>query len=107
MSDGEVGGGTTAPVPLTNLQQIVGRIEELQAKLQVAAPGYEGLLHTIHVALQKDDELAHLLTPEQVGVIVSGLARRKNIIIAAPEKMGKGNKAANGKKLSEVGLGDL
>jgi hypothetical protein len=92
------------PTPLSQSAQILDKIAELQISLQKGAPNYEGLLHTIHVALMKDEELTHLLTEEQVGIICAGLAKKKNIIIAATAAKGK---LSNGKKLKDVTLEDL
>lgn len=96
---------TSEAVPLSNADQIVSQIEELQKMLQVASPGYESLLFTIHHNLSKDEELVHLLSEEQVGVICAGLAKKKNVVIAEVEK--KGSKTAGGKKLKDVSLSDL
>lgn len=92
--------------PLTNAQQIVDKINNLQACLQQNLPNYESLLHTIHVALSKDEECMILLTPEQVGVICAGLSKKKNIVIATSTSK-TGNKTVSGKKLGEVTLDDL
>lgn len=94
---------TGEPVPLSNAQQIVSKIEELQTLLQTASPQYESHLFIIHQALLKDEELAHLLTEEQVGVICAGLAKKKNVVIAEPEK--KKGTTSGGKKLKDVQLG--
>lgn len=95
---------TIVTTPLTGIEQVVSRIADLQTALQTAAPNYESLLHVIHVALSKDEELAHLLTEEQVGVICSGLAKKKNIVIAATTAK---SRSSSGKKLGDVTLDDL
>jgi hypothetical protein len=93
------------PTPLSNAEQLVGQIDDLQRKLQTQAPGYESLLHTIHVALSKDPDMVHLLSEDQVGVIVAGLSKRKNIIIAAADK--KKSTTSKGTKLKDIGLEEL
>lgn len=93
--------------PLTNCEQIVERIVELQKALSTNLPGYESMLHTIHVALQKDEECVVLLTPEQVGVLCAGLSKKKGIVIAVNTVKSAAKKTASGKKLSEVTLDDL
>lgn len=100
--------GTTESVPLDGFQQISHRLEELQSALQTQAPGYEGLLFRIHKDLQADPDLVHLLTDEQVGVLVAGLSKKKNVVIAEPEKLKSKTKTADGKKsLKDVGLDDI
>lgn len=92
------------PTPLDKFEQITQRISELQTKMQEKAPGYESLLQVIHRNLVNDPEVVTLLSPEQIGVIFAGLSQMKGIVIA--EAAGK-NKTASGKKLKDVGLGDL
>lgn len=95
------------PTPLNNVEQIAERINTLQESLKAGSPVYESLLHTIHVALHKDEELVHLLTEEQIGVIVSGLAKKKNIVIAEPVTKSGGSRTPSGKKLKDLTLDDL
>jgi hypothetical protein len=99
--------GLTSPTPLGSADVLISRISELQEKLQAVAPGYEHLLHTIHTMLHKDPDMVHMLSEEQIGVIVSGLSRRKNIVIAEPEKAGKRTKTASGKSIKDLDLDDL
>jgi hypothetical protein len=89
--------------PLTPAEQIVARINELQAALAANAPNYQGLLHTIHQALIKDQEAVHLLTEEQIGVICAGLTKNKNVVIATAVAKSK----TPSKKLAGIGLDDL
>lgn len=99
--------GTTAPMQLDNLGQMAQKIADLQTALQTRAPGYERLLHEIHVGMQKDPDVVHLLTDEQVGVVVAGLSKKKNVVIAEPDKIAKKRTLANGKPLSEATLDDI
>lgn len=69
------------PTAFTAFDLISNRISELQTALSSASPGYENHLIIIHKALQKDEECVHLLTEEQIGVIVAGLSKKKNIVI--------------------------
>lgn len=86
--------------------EFLRKIEELEQKLRNSAPGYESLLHTIHRQLAADESLVHMLTEEQIGVIVVGLTRRKNIVLAEPKKVGNG-RGAGGKSLKSLTLDDL
>lgn len=98
--------GQTAPVPLTNFEQISHRISTLQEALQKAAPGYEKLLQEIHTNLAKDEELTFMLTEEQVGVICAGLTKKKGVVIAEAGKK-SGTIDGGRKKLRDVTLDDL
>jgi hypothetical protein len=93
----------TEAVPLSNAEQIIARIGDLQQLLQTANPGYESQLHMIHRALMADPDVIHILTPEQIGVIVQGLSKKKNVVIATKEAKNKGGKGG----LKNIGLSDL
>jgi hypothetical protein len=88
------------PTPLSAADQMVAKIAQLQEMLQQNAPGYEGLLHQLHVQLHKDEDLTHMLTEEQIGVIVAGLSKRKQVVISEAIK-----KKTSSKKLSTLTLG--
>lgn len=103
MSESPTPAGIT-PTPLPQALIILDKIQELQVSLQTAAPNYESLLHTIHVALHKDEELTHLLTEEQVGIICAALAKKKGVIIA--ETAAK-SKTSSGKSLKNITLDEL
>lgn len=95
-------GSVSAPLP--DAEVLSTKIEELAEKLRSGAPGYESLLHTIHRILAADEQLAHVLKPEEIGVVVSGLAKRKNVVIA--ETVAKSSKkGATGMK--NISLEDL
>lgn len=95
----------TEPAPLPELDQLLAKISELQDKLRTNMPGYEGLLHTIHTALHKDEAMVHMLNEEQIGVIVAGLCKKKNVVIAESNKS-KG-KTTTGKSLKDITLSEL
>lgn len=92
-----------SPTPLSACDQIVGRITQLQEMLRVNAPAYESQIFIIHKSLIDDPDVVHLLTDEQIGVIVSALAKKKNIVIATSEAKSKGDQ----KKLAGLSLNDL
>lgn len=87
---------------LTNGQQLKTQITELQEKLHKALPDYKELLQVIHTNLRKDEDLVHLLSPEDIGVIVAGLSKHKNIVIATATAKGSG-----GKKSKSITVDDL
>jgi len=92
--------------PLTAAEQIVGKIADLQEALQKQLPGYESVLHFIHFQLHKNEDVVHLLTEEQIGIIVAGLAKKKNIVLTTSAAKG-GNKTPSGKKIKDLSLEDL
>lgn len=94
---------STVSAPLPDSEVLIAKIEELKEKLQTAAPGYESLLHSIHRLLAADEQLTHMLKPEQIGIIVAGLSKRKNIVIA--EATAKSS--AKTGKLKNISLEDL
>jgi DNA polymerase/3'-5' exonuclease PolX len=71
---------TPPPPNLTSLQAIQGfdaekflhTLEEFKVKIEEKAPGIANYLKDIHSNLNQYQELAHLLTDEQLGLIVSG-----------------------------------
>lgn len=93
------------PTPLPQAAQILQKLEELKLALQTAAPTYESLLHQIHQALSKDDEMVHLLTEEQIGVLCAGLSKKKGIVIAASSA--KGKTVGGGRALKELTVADI
>lgn len=97
---------TTETVSLPNASSLSDKIQELEAKLREAAPGYESLLYTIHKILSADEQLVHILKEEEIGVIVAGLAKKKNIVIAT----GGSSSSSGGpkkKSLKSMTLDDL
>lgn len=86
----------------TEGQIIFSRIEKLQKAMESEIPEYASILHTIHKALSKDDELCHLLTDEQVGVLIRAMKLRKNVVLVEEKK-----KASAKKPLSKTTLDDI
>lgn len=90
--------------PLSNIDQISHQIADLETSLRGKLPAYESLLHTIHKNLHADEALVHLLTEEQVGIIITGLMKKKQVVINETAAKGK---TASGKKLKDIGMDDL
>lgn len=86
---------------MTPAEQLKEQIAQLQAALLTAHPGMPTMLRTIHTALRADPTNVTLLSPEEVGVIVSGLLKQTNTIIAAVAVKSKGA------KLKNISLDDL
>jgi hypothetical protein len=72
----------------------LARFETLRTQIETAAPGYEQLLLLIHKQLAADENMLHILSDEQVGVIVAGLSKRKNVVIAESSKTKAGTSTA-------------
>ncbi len=66
---------------LSIAQQTEERIVELQEHLEKGLPGYKDLLRVIHTNIKNDPDLVHILTEEQIGIIVVGLAKHKGVVI--------------------------
>lgn len=90
------------PTPLSQAEQVSQKIADLKTKLQTAAPGYESMLHIIHVTLSKDENLVQFLSDEEVGVICAGLSKRKGVILSE-----QATKSTRGKALSKISADDL
>ena len=94
---------TTETVSLPSASSLSSKIEELEAKLREGAPGYESLLYTIHKILSADEQLVHILKEEEIGVIVAGLAKKKNIVIATTSTgSGSGKKSLKNMTLEDL-----
>lgn len=81
---------------------IFSRIEKLEQALEAEIPEYASILHQIHKALSKDDELTHLLSDEQIGILIRSMKERKNVVLVE-EKKAKSAK----KPLSKTTLDDI
>ncbi len=92
--------------PLRGADIIKGRIAELAEHMEARIPGYEQILRQIHMALMGDPDAAHLLTDEEISVIVAALSRKTAINIAVSASK-SGRKSNTAKKLSEIGADDL
>ena len=69
--------------PLSTADQLREQIAQLQDALISANPGMPTMLRTIHAALRADPTNVTLLSPEEVGIVVSGLMKQTNTVIAA------------------------
>ena len=65
-------------------------------QLEQQLPGYKDLLRVIHTNLKADPDMVHLLSEEQIGVIVAGLMKHTGVVIATAASKGKGAKRASG-----------
>ena len=89
--------------PLDNADILSSRVDDLQKMLLNGSPMMDRTLFDIHSLLAKNEALTHLLSEEQIGVIVKGLSLKKNLVLA--EKNGKGS--SGGKSLKNASLDDI
>lgn len=68
---------------MTPAEQLKEQIAQLQNALVTSNPGMPTMLRTIHTALRQDASLVTLLAPEEVGIVVAGLMKQTNTVIAA------------------------
>lgn len=81
---------------------IKNRILKLSQALEAEIPDYAHILHTIHKALSKDDELTHLLTDEEVGVLIKAMKLRKSVVLVEEKKSKSAKKALNQTTLDDI-----
>jgi hypothetical protein len=74
------------------------KILDLQERIHTAHPTMPVLLRQIHTQLKQDEELVTLLSDEDIGIIVSGLARQANTVLVEKEKSTKAAASAGLKK---------
>lgn len=86
----------------TEGQIIKDRIVKLQAALEKEIPDYAHILHTIHKSLSKDDELTHLLSEEEVGILIRAMKERKNVVLVEEKKAKSAKKALKDTQLSDI-----
>lgn len=86
---------------MTPAEQLKEQIAQLQGALIASSPGMPTMLRTIHRALQADKDTVTLLTPEEVGILVNGLIKHTNTVIATTAAKTKT------KALKNVSMDDL
>jgi hypothetical protein len=83
--------------------ELQNRLAGLQESLQKALPNYDGHLFTIHQMLQKNSDLVHMLTDEQIGLIVAGLVAKTNtVILSEASKKGAASKALRATTVNDI-----
>lgn len=96
------------PVPLTQLQQLQDKIDRMQSLMIANNPGFETLLREIHITLHKNEDLVHMLGEEEIGKIVSGLAKKERVVIAeAMSKTKQGSTSKGAVPLKQLTLDDI
>lgn len=83
---------------MTPAEQIHEKILKLKELIDTQNPGMEHWLRDIHQNLHKDESLVQVLSPEETGIIVSGLSQKAKTVII---------EEAVAKKTSKAKLGQL
>ena len=86
---------------MNKADQISEQIASLQQALVTSNPGMPTMLRTIHQALLHDKDIVTVLTDEEIGVVVSGLMKQTNTVIATAATK------KSTKSLRNVSLDDL
>ena len=82
------------------IHSVLERMQKIQDKMTTADPEIGTHLKAIHKTLQEYEDLAHLLTPEQIGVLMKGLQKYTAISLVMEE-------AKKSKKSKKVSVDDL
>lgn len=92
-------------VEYPGLVDLLDKIYGLEKALKEAHPSMDSLLQTIHRNLQKDQELIHLLKPEQRAIIFQGLQKKTSTKII--DDTVKSASSGRNKSLKNIGIEDL
>lgn len=87
------------------LAELLPKLKQLEDALLASDPQMPVHLKEIHKYLIQYEELAHLLSEEQIAVILEGQQRRVGIILATETRKGTGGSSA--KNLKGVTADDL
>lgn len=82
------------------LKELLPKIDALGAALVANDPKMPTHLKEIHTYLIQFEELAHLLSEEQIAVILSAQQKKLGIILADETKNNKGNSSKSKKSFS-------
>lgn len=95
---------TTIIPPHPQMAGVLEKIENLRLSLATADPKMPEHLKAIHRTLIQYEELSHLLTEDQIAVVLDGAQRKLGVILAAETTATKPGK---GKGLKNVTAEDL
>lgn len=88
---------------MTPAEEIHNKVLNLKAKLDENNPGMQNWLRDIHQNLHKDEALVQVLSPEEVGIIVTGLSlKAKTVIVEDAVKSKVSNKKLGNLNLEEI-----
>lgn len=84
------------------IYQVMERLEKIQDTMLRNDPELRTHLKAIHTLCKEYEELAHILTPEQIGVMMKGMQKYAAISIVT-----EGAKKPTSKKLKNTTVDDL
>lgn len=87
-------------------QEALARLAQLQAALLAKDPSMPMHLKEIHKQLIQYEELVHLLTPEDIGIIMAAQQQHTNTVLVAAGTT-KSGKAAAVKATAKLTISDL
>lgn len=82
-----------SPAEHPKLKELLPKLDALEQALLAADPKFPTHLKEIHSYLIQFEELAHLLTEQQIAVILEGQQKKLGIVLAAETTKTKGSKA--------------
>jgi hypothetical protein len=82
--------------------QVMERITKIQEKMVAQDPEIGTHLAAVHKMLGQYEELSHLLTPEQIGVLMQGLQKHTTISLVVEDQ----KKGTRGKS-KKIGVDDI
>jgi hypothetical protein len=85
------------------MDQLREKLLSLQTAILEANPRMPLLLRDIHHMMAQDPHCVTVLTPEEISIVTSGLAKQTNTVITAKAIKSAGTKKA----ASKIGLMDL
>jgi predicted deacylase len=88
---------------MTPAEQIHEKVLQLKQMIDAAHPGIDNWLRDIHTNIHKDESLAQVLSPEEMGIVVRGLEIKAKMKIVDDAVSKKVTKA----KLGQLGLDDI
>jgi len=90
-----------ASIAMSPEDQVRALIAQLSTELEAEIPGYSSTLRTIHKRLVAEEELTHILSEEEIGIIMSGQQKLTNTTIKTVENK-PAAKTAAAKKLAQA-----
>lgn len=89
-------------VVTTDNEAIMENLLQLEDMLLKDAPEFRTVLRDIHRKLRNDPEIVTVLSPEEVALVVKGLAKHANTEVIAPAKVKSAKKAAKNVNASDL-----
>lgn len=84
---------TSIVVEHPKLKELLPKLDALEAALLAADPKFPTHLKEIHGYLIQYEELAHLLSEQQIAIILEGQQKKLGVILAEETTKTKGSKA--------------